>query len=106
MNVEVEPSGATFDIHADETIIEAAWRNGYTWPTICNGKGTCKTCVFLTLEGEENLSAVEPWEDSGLAAIAESLPAAGQGWRLACQATVSGNVRLRKSGVRRQHGDD
>jgi len=104
--VQVEPSGAEFEINADETIIEAAWRNGFTWPTICNGRGTCKTCVFLTLEGEENLSAVESWEDSGLKAIAESLPAGGRGSRLACQAKVSGNVRLRKIGVRSQHGND
>ena len=104
--IQVEPSGARFDIQADETIIQAAWRNGYTWPTICNGQGTCKTCVFLTLEGEENLSAVEAWEESGLQTIAESLPDRGQGWRLACQAKVCGDIRLRKIGVRRQHGND
>jgi 2Fe-2S ferredoxin len=106
MIVEVEPSGATFEILDGETIIEAAWRNGYTWPTICNGQGTCKTCVFLTLDGEENLLAIEPWEASGLETIADSLPDRGQSWRLACQAKVSGDIRLRKIGVRRQHGND
>jgi 2Fe-2S ferredoxin len=105
--VEVEPTGATFDILPDETVIEAAWRNGYTWPTICDGRGTCKTCVFSTLDGEENLLAVEPWEASGLEAIADSLPGGGKGWRLACQAKVCGDIRLRKIGVRRQdHGNE
>jgi 2Fe-2S ferredoxin len=104
--IQVEPSGAAFDIQANETIIQAAWRNGYTWPTICNGRGTCKTCVFLTLDGEPNLSVVEAWEQEGLQSIADSLPNAGRDWRLACQATVHGNVRLRKIGVRKQDGND
>jgi ferredoxin len=104
--IQVEPSGAAFDIQANESIIQAAWRNGYTWPTICNGRGTCKTCVFLTLDGEPNLSAIEAWEQEGLASIADSLPDAGQGWRLACQAKVYGDVRLRKIGVRKQDGND
>jgi len=103
VKIAVEPSGAVFDIHDDETVIQAAWRNGYTWPTICGGAGTCKTCVFLTLEGAENLRPIEPWEDEGLRSIAATLPAnRGQGWRLACQAKVSGDIRLRKAGVRRQ----
>ncbi|MBM4204468.1 MAG: 2Fe-2S iron-sulfur cluster binding domain-containing protein, partial [Gammaproteobacteria bacterium] len=90
------------DIAADETIIQAAWRNGLTWPTICGGAGTCKTCVFLTLDGAEHLLPPEPWEASGLRSIAASLPVNGQGWRLACQAKVLGDIRLRKSGVRRK----
>ena len=105
MKVEVEPSRVAFDINADETIIQAAWRNGYTWPTICGGEGTCKTCVFHILEGEENLSPIEPWEDTGLRSLAESLPNQGQGFRLACQARVIADIRLRKIGVRKQHGN-
>jgi len=104
--VQVEPSGAAFDIHDGETIIQAAWRNGYTWPTICGGQGTCKTCVFLTLDGEDNLLAVESWEATGLQSIAASLPNAGRGWRLACQAKVCGDIRLKKIGVRKQHGNE
>lgn len=98
--IQVEPSGATFDIESDETVMQAASRNGLTWPTICEGRGTCKTCVFLVLEGDANLSAVESWESEGLKAIADSLPDSGSGWRLACQAKALGDVRLRKIGVR------
>ncbi len=105
MNIEVEPARITFDIHADETIIQAAWRNGYTWPTICGGQGTCKTCVFQILEGFEHLSPVEAWEDTGLRSLADSLPNKGQGYRLACQAKVHADIRLRKIGVRKQHGN-
>jgi 2Fe-2S ferredoxin len=102
VKVAVEPAGVEFDIAAGETIIQAAWRNGYTWPTICEGAGTCKTCVFLTLDGAEHLLPVEPWEESGLRSISASLPENGRGWRLACQAKTQGDVRLRKAGVRRK----
>jgi ferredoxin len=103
VRIRVDPSGAEFDIDEDETVIQAAWRHGYTWPTICGGAGTCKTCVFMIIEGAENMRPIEPWEDEGLRSIAATLPAnRGQGWRLACQAKVSGDVRLRKAGVRRQ----
>ena len=96
----VAPSGVSFEIDENETIMAAAIRNGLTWPTICGGQGTCKTCVFLTLEGDENLAEIRDYEKEALATIAESLTDQGKGWRLACQATVTGDVRLRKIGVR------
>jgi ferredoxin, 2Fe-2S len=105
VKIEVEPARVAFDIHADETIIQAAWRNGYTWPTICGGVGTCKTCVFQILSGAENLSPIEPWEASGLRSIADSLPNHGEGSRLACQTRVTADIRLRKIGVRKNHGE-
>ena len=78
----------------------AAIRNGFTWPTICGGQGTCKTCVFMTLEGEDNLAEIESWEEQALTSIAATLPNQGEGWRLACQAKATGDVKLRKIGVR------
>ena len=102
--IQVEPSGVSFDVEEGETIMAAAIRSGYTWPTICGGEGSCKTCVFLILEGEENLADIAPYEQEGLQSIAEPLPNGGDGWRLACQAQLraqaTGNVRLRKGGVR------
>lgn len=100
MVIQVQPSGVSFEIAEGETIMAAAIRNGFTWPTICGGQGTCKTCVFSTLEGEGNLSRVEPWEMEGLASIAETMSNRGHGWRLACQASATGDVKLRKVGVR------
>lgn len=79
----------------------AAIRNGNTWPTICGGQGTCKTCVFLTLEGKGNLTEIEPWEAQALESIIDTLPNRGQGWRLACQAKAIGDVRVKKIGVRK-----
>lgn len=79
--------------------MSAAIRSGHTWPTICGGKGTCKTCVCLILEGEENLIPVEPFEAEGLETIASSIPSNGKA-RLACQAKPTGDVKVRKIGVR------
>ena len=98
--IQVEPTGVSFETKEGETIMAAAIRNGYTWPTICGGQGTCKTCVFLTLEGESNLAGLGPWEEKALESIIDSLPNRGLGWRLACQAKATGDVRLRKIGVR------
>ena len=98
--IYVEPSGVSFELEPGETIMASAIRNGYSWPTICGGKGTCKTCVFSTLEGLENLASIESWEEQALASIAATLPDQGKGWRLACQASATGDVRLRKVGVR------
>ena len=98
--IHVEPTGVSFEAKENETIMAAAIRNGYTWPTICGGQGTCKTCVFLTLEGQRNLVDVEPREEQALDSIIDTLPNRGQGFRLACQAKATGDVKLRKIGVR------
>ena len=106
--IRVEPSGAAFEVEEGETIMAAALRSGFTWPTICGGQGNCKTCVFLILEGDEHLAAAEPWEQEGLQSIAHTLPNGGKGFRLACQAKLlgkhggrePGDVRLKKIGVR------
>jgi 2Fe-2S ferredoxin len=99
--ITVVPSGLAFDARPQETIIQAAWRNGYFWPTICKGHGTCKTCVFTVEGGGENLSSIEAWERESLDVIGPTLPRAGVGSRLACQARVSGDIRVRKIGVRK-----
>jgi ferredoxin len=76
--IQVEPTGISFETYADETIMAAAIRNGYTWPTNCGGQGTCKTCVFMILEGEDNLTEIEPWEATGLDSVIDVLPNAEQ----------------------------
>ena len=97
--VTVMPSGCVFDIRPEETVLRAAWRNGYFWPTICNGQGTCKTCALMIEDGEEHFSAIDAWEQEGLAALGP-LPKGGA-WRLACQAKASSDVSVRKVGVRK-----
>jgi ferredoxin, 2Fe-2S len=96
--VRVEPASLTFAIGAQESVIAAAWRAGFHWPTTCWGQAECGVCAMEVLEGVELLSPVGPAEASRLRA----LPRRGGGHRLACQARVvgPGTVTVRKPGVR------
>lgn len=96
----VRPAGITFDAHSDETVIQAAWRNGYFWPTICNGQGMCKTCVFQVVEGADGLTTPSEFEQEGLDHVTPTLPGDADHYRLACQARITGDVVAQKIGVR------
>jgi ferredoxin, 2Fe-2S len=98
--VQVKPSGVIFDVRDGETIIQAAWRNGYWWPTVCEGQGTCKACVLRVDAGEENTSPIDSWEREGLDEIGPTLPGGGDGFRLACQIRIAGDDTVHKIGVR------
>ena len=96
--VEVEPSGLAFEVDPGETVFAAAGRQGYRWPTVCGGLGTCRTCIMTVIEGADSCSPVDAWEAEGLEEIGA---AAGAGdVRMACQTRVCGLVRVRKPGVR------
>jgi 2Fe-2S ferredoxin len=95
----VEPAATRFDVGPTESVIAAAWRAGYQWPTTCWGQAECGVCAMEVLEGGEILSSIGPVE----AARLRSLPRREGGVRrLACQATLTnpGTVTVRKPGVR------
>ena len=98
--VEVRPSGIVFGVRDGETIIEAAWREGYHWPTVCGGHGSCRACVLQMTEGASAFSPVSRWEREGLDAVTPTLPGDAASFRLACQATISDDVVVHKVGVR------
>lgn len=99
--VRVEPLGVEIEVHAGETLIDAAWREGYYWPTVCYGQAECMSCNVLVLEGAGNLSDVGADEDH---ALRSRLRAGGQrnidNRRLACQVEVHGPATVEKPGVR------
>jgi 2Fe-2S ferredoxin len=97
--VMVEPAGARFDVSPPESVIQAAWRAGYQWPTTCWGQAECGVCAMEVLEGGEILSPVGAAETARLRALPRR---EGGGRRLACQATLvgPGTVTVRKPGVR------
>lgn len=101
--VRVEPSGITLEVDHDagESIFHAAIRLGYSWPTVCGGRGSCLTCVLQVLEGDEHLAPAESWEEESLTDASGAKGGAGVSYRLACQAIPSGEITVRKSGVRR-----
>lgn len=97
--VQIEPSGITLAVDPGETVIEAAWRSGYRWPTVCYGQTTCGVCRFEVLEGGDGLEAAGDEERARLDELAAS-GVAGTDLRLACRALVTGTVTVRKDGVR------
>ena len=98
--IRVEPSGAEFEVDSNETIMAAARRQGYRWPTICNGKAECTTCFVKVVAGVSNLGPIGPVEERGMDTLLRSFPEAGGSIRLACQTTLTGDVVVRKPGVR------
>ena len=97
--VVVQPGGAQFDVRPKESVIQAAWRSGYQWPTTCWGQAECGVCAMEILEGSELLGAAEPKEAARLRSLPRRQSA---GRRLACQARFvgDGTVTVRKPGVR------
>jgi 2Fe-2S ferredoxin len=96
--VRVEPAGVDIEVGDGESVMHAAERQGYRWPTVCHGQAICTTCFFEVIDGGEHVAPPEPLER---AALAQSPVAqAASGARLACQARVTGPVTVRKRGVR------
>jgi ferredoxin, 2Fe-2S len=98
-SVRVEPAGVEFEVRQGESVISAAWRAGYQWPTTCWGQAECGVCAMEILEGVELLDAAGKLESDRL----RSLPRReGGGRRLACQTRLvgKGTVTVRKPGVR------
>jgi 2Fe-2S ferredoxin len=99
--VHVEPAGADIEVESGETIIEAAWRLGYHWPTVCYGQATCTSCHVEVLSGEEHLSAIGEEERDALDhRMSGSARRDATRTRLACRARVTGDVTVHKLGVR------
>lgn len=68
-----------------EKLLSVARRNALHIGFVCDGRGLCKTCTTHVLSGSEHLG--EPTEVE-LGALPK--PLRDQGYRLACQTTVSG----------------
>ncbi|MFC8102689.1 2Fe-2S iron-sulfur cluster-binding protein [Streptomyces sp. NPDC057363] len=98
--VTVEPGGHTIDVLPHETLAEAAWRQGYRWPTTCWGKAECMVCAVLVRAGEE---AVVPADAEEQDAVRLRMPVHVRrpASRLACRLRVrSDGAVVEKKGVR------
>lgn len=99
--VRVEPDGLDIEVAPDETLVEAAWRLGYEWPTICFGQADCMTCHVRLIEGE---SAAVPASDDELERMRTKMSPRLHSplRRLACRLLVTGDgLVVEKKGVRR-----
>lgn len=98
--VTIVPGDLRIDVAADETLAQAAWRQGYHWPTTCWGAMECMVCATVVCSGEAAAAPPSPEEET---AISERMPRFRQqsGTRLACQLVVLGDgLVVEKEGVR------
>jgi 2Fe-2S ferredoxin len=97
----VQPLGVEIDVQPNETLIEAAWRCGYYWPTVCYGQAECTACVVAVVAGAGCLHAVADDEAAALRTLpARRLPD-GAVRRLACRLQFRGRITVEKRGVLR-----
>ena len=96
--VVVQPLGAKIEIGARETLIQAAWRQGYSWPTVCRGNGQCGQCWVAIEAGIEFAGSPGPLEQETLRTTLPNSRTRGT-LRLACQLRLDGDVVVRRSGV-------
>jgi len=88
--VRVEPAGLEIEVRPGETLFDAAWREGYDWPTICLGQALCTHCHIRLLSADAAaLSPIEKDERLALQRVARRLYKLDMtGLRLACQMEI------------------
>lgn len=91
--VRVEPAGIDFEVEPEETLMEAADRSGYDWPTFCHMQCLCE-CYVEVRKGGEFCSPVATQEEETL--VNNDRP---EGARLACQLLVNGDVTVYREGA-------
>jgi len=97
--VRVEPSGITLDLRDGETVMAAAGRAGYRWPTICGGLADCGACALEVLETAAALPPPTTIEGMRLNVLVERRRYPDRTFRLACQLVPTGDLVVRKTGV-------
>lgn len=85
------PDDRVVQADATESILQISLRSGIPHTCVCGGKARCSTCRVLIVAGLEHCAPRNAKER----AMAERLHF-GSNIRLACQATVTGDVTLRR----------
>lgn len=85
------PDQREVEAETSETILHASLRAGIPHTHACGGKARCSTCRVVIEEGLEHCCSRNAKEQR----LADRLHFASE-IRLACQTTVSGDVRLRR----------
>lgn len=85
-----EHEGA-FSAESGSTILEASLKNGISHMHVCGGNARCSTCRVMVLDGMDNLEP-QTDEEKKLARKKNF----EEGIRLACQARIRGDARIRR----------
>jgi ferredoxin len=93
----VLPAGAVVEVAAGESLMAAAQRQGWFWPTVCGGDCDCGTCWVVVEQGAEHCSRME--EDER-ATLDKGMKANEPRARLACQLKVTGSMVVTRRSVK------
>lgn len=85
------PENKVVPINDGETILESCIRHQIPHAHACGGRAMCSTCRIWVLDGLQNCQGRNPEESR----LAERLTFSAE-MRLACQTTVTGDVRFRR----------
>jgi ferredoxin, 2Fe-2S len=100
--VRIEPAGVDIAVDEGESLMAAAVRAGYRWPTVCGGQAQCGVCVLTVVSSPDALPPPSPLEAGRLAVVPERVLWPDAELRLACQLRIdSDGLVAFKRGVRR-----
>src|SRR5262245_2364274 len=97
--VRVEPAGIVLSLAQGESVLEAAERLGFSWPTLCHGDCCCSVCWMEVIQGCERIPQPDDDEQETLELLPQSARPNGT-VRLACRARPEGDIVVEKRGVR------
>ena len=101
VKVRVLPLDVELTVRPGESMMAAAQRQGYFWPTRCRGQAICTACLFEVVSGGEGFEPVRSLEADVLEDLSEfQAKRAGQ-LRLGCQARPWAAATVFKRGVKR-----
>jgi 2Fe-2S ferredoxin len=96
VKVRVMPLDVEIEVATGETLLQAAQRAGFSWPSLCGGNATCLTCFVKIETGLDAASVQSAWERERLDLAGRR----GPEFRLACQLAVAGPMRVIKRGLK------
>ena len=85
--VDFEPVGRRVPCNPGDTLLDAAQRAGIVLNATCGGEGVCGRCIVQVLAGDASAPNLTEQAELGEEQTR-------QGWRLACQTEVQGDLRV------------
>jgi 2Fe-2S ferredoxin len=100
IRVQVLPLDVELTVHSGESMMAAAQRQGYYWPTRCRGQALCTACLFEVVSGGEGFDPVEPLEQEALESLSAFQAKRPGQLRLGCQARPRAAAAVFKRGMK------
>jgi ferredoxin len=100
VRVRVLPLDVELTVHPGESMMSAAQRQGYFWPTRCRGQALCTACLFEVVSGSEEFDPIEPLEQEALESLSAFQTKRTGQLRLGCQARPRAAAAVFKRGMK------